>query len=674
MTADEANHRIEELSRQIERHDRLYYLEAMPEISDKAYDALHRELVDLEKAFPQFLSPHSPTQRVGGAPLAGFETVTHLERMMSLDNTYSEEELTTFYNRLLKNLDRDRLPVVIEPKIDGVAVSVVYRNGVLERAATRGDGRQGDDITQNLRTIESLPLRLPHDAPANFEVRGEVYMPRDGFAKMNAERERDGEPLFANPRNATAGTLKQLDPKVVAKRPLEVIFYGFGWLGNDVVLESQSAFYHLLDQAGLRKGDLIWKAETLTDVLAAIRELDEKRHGLPYETDGAVIKVDDRHLQQTLGATSKAPRWAIAFKYQAEQAVTRVLSIEVQVGRTGALTPVANLEPVFVSGSTVSRATLHNEEEVKRKDVRVGDVVIIEKAGEIIPAVVEVKVDQRQGNEVAFEMPNTCPACNTPVVRDPEQVAVRCPNEHCAEKVKRRLRHFAARGAMDIQGLGTALVDQLVDGGLAEQVSDLYALDPMKLGRLERMGSRSIKNLLDGIEASKKQAAWRLLFGLGIMHVGSTSSQSLLDHFGSIDAVAAASLEELEAVPDVGEVVAKSLHDFFRSDAHRDDLEKLREAGLPFGQAPASPQSDTGADAGSDRFAGTTWVLTGTLSQARDHFAEIIKQHGGKVTGSVSSKTSFLLAGEKAGSKLTKAEKLGVPVLSEEDFLAKLKD
>lgn len=672
MTPDTAKARINDLSRQVEHHNRRYYLDAEPEIPDRAYDELHRELVDLEKAFPQFLSAHSPTQRVGSSPLEGFETVTHLQLMMSLDNTYSEEEISTFYNRLLKNLEIKKLPVIIEPKIDGVAVSVVYRDGVLERAATRGDGRSGDDITQNIRTIESLPLRLPPDAPQNFEVRGEVYMPHEGFATMNARRVNDGEPPFANPRNATAGTLKQLDPQAAANRPLDLIFHGVGWLGDGMTLESQNAFYELLDQAGLRKGDYIWKVDDLDGVLGAIRELDKKRHDLPYETDGAVMKVNDRALQESLGATSKAPRWAIAFKYQAEQAETRVLSIEIQVGRTGALTPVANLEPVHVSGTTVSRATLHNEGEVKRKDVREGDVVIIEKAGEIIPAVVEVKYDQRKGTEKPFEMPTTCPTCDTAVERDPEQVAVLCPNPKCPDKVKRKLRHYAARGAMDIQGLGSASVDQLVEAQLATHISDLYHLDASKLGGLERMGSKSIKNLLSGVEVSKQQPAWRMLFGLGIRHVGSTSSQSLLDHFGSMEAIMKASLEDLEAVDDVGAIVARSLQDFFQAPDSAEELERLRAVGLPF--APNKAAEDASARPTSDSLEGTTCVITGTLSQPRDYFAQLIKQHGGKVTGSVSAKTSFLLAGEKAGSKMTKAEKLGVSVLNEEDFLAKLAD
>ena len=676
MTEEAARGRVEKLTCQIEYHNRLYYIEATPEITDQEYDRLYRDLMDLEEAHPTLKTSHSPTLRVGGAPVAGFETVEHLHRMMSLDNTYSEEEVSTLYKRLLKNLGVNNLPVVIEPKIDGVAVSVIYRNGVLERAATRGDGRSGDEITQNIRTVDSLPLRLPEGVPGNLELRGEVYMPRALFAKMNEQRKAAGEQGFANPRNATAGTLKQLDPKIVAKRPLDLIFHGYGWLGDDAQppFESQAGFYDLLDQAGLRKSELIWKCENIEEIIAAIRELDQKRHDLGYETDGAVMKVDSLATQRDLGATSKAPRWAVAFKFQAEQAETRIVSIEIQVGRTGALTPVANLEPVLVSGTTVSRATLHNEEEVRRKDVREGDVVIIEKAGEIIPAVVEVLHDRRKGNEQAFVMPTECPTCQTTVQRDPEIVAVRCPNFDCPDKVKRRLRHFAARGAMDIQGLGSSLVDQLVDSGLAKRISDLYKLNEAQLGSLERMGSRSIQKLLDGAEASKSQEPWRLLFGLGILHVGATSSRSLLDHFNSIDSVIMASIKELEAVDDVGAIVAKSLYDFFHDPNGSAEVGRLREAGLTFAKATPEAGSEIDASPANKEFEGTTWVITGTLSQLRDHFAELIRSRGGKVSGSVGRKTSFLLAGENAGSKLAKAEKLGVAVLNEADFEAKICD
>ena len=654
--------RISELIETIERHNRLYYIEAQPEINDREYDALLAELIALEEKFPDLRETHSPTQRVGGAPLTDFKTIKHLERMYSLDNTYSEIEFTSFYEKLLRNLDNKIVPVIIEPKIDGVAVSVLYRNRILERAVTRGNGIEGDDITQNIKTIDSLPLRLPDGGlPGNLELRGEVFMPNTEFAALNAERDEAGEPPFANPRNATAGTLKQLDPKIAASRPLDVIFHGYGWLG-DARIETQSGFHSLLGDLGLRGADLIWRAEDLNQALAAIRKLDEKRHALPYATDGAVIKVDSTADQQNLGSTSKAPRWAIAFKYQAERAETRVLSIEIQVGRTGALTPVANLEPIFLSGSTVSRATLHNEEEVGRKDIRVGDIVVIEKAGEIIPAVVLVKKEKRSGKEKPFFMPDRCPSCDTPVVRDTEQVVVRCPNPECPDIIKRRLGHFVSRKAMDIDGTGQKLVDQFVDEGLAKRISDLYHLERDQVIALDRVGAKKADNVLAGIEKSKSQAPWRLLFGLGILHVGATLSREILDHYRDIDAVAEANPESLETVDTVGEIVAASLHEWFRDPINIAELKRLRAAGLNF----VNEEIDTGD--GGDQLVDTVWVLTGALSKPRPEFAERIKRHGGKVTGSVSKNTTHLLAGERAGSKLTKAETLGVRIVDEASF------
>lgn len=663
-----ASQRVRELTAALERHNRLYYIEAQPEIPDQEYDRLYRELAGLEREFPQLLSPNSPTQRVGGAPLPGFAQIAHPERMLSLDNTYSEEEVVEWYNRQKKVLGGD-FETVIEPKVDGVAVAIRYEAGVLKYAATRGDGSTGDDITQNVRTIRSLPLNLPADAPQTFEVRGEIFMPNEGFARMNAERVAAGDQPFANPRNATAGSLKQLDPRIAAQRPLDIICHGFGSL-EGIELSTQDDFRALLRKAGLRGSDASWKAANAGMILAAIRELDERRHDLPYETDGAVVKAFSVAAQKQLGSTSKAPRWAMAFKFQAEQAQTRLLSIEIQIGRTGVLTPVANLEPVFVSGSTVARATLHNEEEIRRKDIRIGDVVVIEKAGEVIPAVIEVKTGLRSGDEVVFEMPAECPGCGTPVVRDPVQVAVRCPNLHCTGQVKRRLRHFAQRGAMDIQGLGDVMVEQIVDAGLAEDVADLYDLTFDDLIKLDRQGQRSVEKLLEGIGKSKRQHPWRLLFGLGILHVGSSSARSLVAHFGSIDAIRAASLEELEAVDDVGGIVAGSIKAYFSDEANVAVLERLRAAGLAFesgvpGSAGAPPE-------GSAPLAGTTWVITGTLSESRDDIAEVIRHRGGKVSGSISGNTTYLLAGDKAGSKLAKAEKLGVKVLDEDAFRAML--
>jgi DNA ligase (NAD+) len=653
--------RISQLRGEINRHNKLYYLEARQEISDQQFDALLRELVELEAKHPHLVTPDSPTQKVGGAPIEGFTQITHRVPMMSLDNTYSEDEMRTFYARLIKGLNRESVRCVIEPKVDGVAVTVRYENHELKYGATRGDGRTGDDITANLKTIKTLPIQLPKSCPGTFEVRGEVFMTKAGFAKLNEERDSAGEQRFANPRNATAGTLKQLDPKVAARRPLDIVLYGLADAGEATV-ESMLAVHELLDQAGLRKADHIWVANSADEVIAAIRQLDEKRGSLPYETDGGVVKVDDFADQRELGATSKAPRWAIAYKYQPEQAETKVLAVDIQVGRTGALTPVARLEPVFLSGSTVSNATLHNYEEIERKDIRLGDTVLIEKAGEIIPAVVEVKKDKRTGTEQVIAGPTECPVCHTPTQKDTENVVIRCPNPACPDQVKRKLEHFVHRGAMDIRGLGEQLVSQLVDAQLVKNPADLYDLTAAKLAGVERLGSKSIENLLSGLEASKQQPAWRIIFGLGILHVGATGARSLLEHFGSIEALATAEVETLCQVSDIGAVVAPSIQTWFHDPANQALIERLKSSGLTLSQSTAALKSDS--------FAGTTWVLTGALGKPREEFAELIRSHGGKVSGSVSAKTSYVLAGEDAGSKLEKATKLGVKILSEADFLA----
>ena len=671
MSHAEAAARAAVLRDELHRHNRLYYIEAKPEISDREFDALLRELQDLEAAHPDLLTPDSPTQRVGGAPIEGFTQIVHAVPMMSLDNTYSEEELTAFFQRLQKGLGRERIACLLEPKIDGVAITVRYENGVLKHAATRGDGRTGDDVTANLKTIPSLPLRLPAGVPQTLEVRGEVFMSKAGFAKLNDERESAGEARFANPRNATAGTLKQLDSRIVAKRPLDIIFYGVvessaaATTGDDLFAapagpQSQQDVQALLAQAGFRRAERVWQADSAEDLLAAIRELDTLRHGLPYETDGAVIKVDRFSDQRELGATSKAPRWAIAYKFQPEQAETRLLAVDIQVGRTGTLTPVARLEPVFLSGSTVSNATLHNFEEIERKDIRVGDLVVIEKAGEIIPAVVQVQTAARSGAETAIPRPTHCPVCGTAARQDEEQVAIRCPNPHCPEVVKRRLEHFAARGAMDIRGLGESVVAQLVDAGLVRDAADLYDLDALRLAGLERQGAKSIDNLLKALAESRNQPPWRLVFGLGILHVGATAARTLMEHFGGIDALAAASIEELTQCPDIGPVVAPSIHAWFRDPVNVALLDRLRAAGLTFTQREVAAVGDS--------LKGTTWVLTGTLSQPREEIADLIRAHGGKVSTSVSGKTTYLLAGDEAGSKLDKATKLGVKVLSDAEF------
>lgn len=645
---------------EIERHNRLYYQNAAPEISDQQFDAMLRELQDIEKAYPDLITTDSPTQRVGGAPLEGFSQIEHRVPMMSLDNTYSEEELRAFFQRLQKDLGRERITCIIEPKVDGVAVSVRYENGLLLHAVTRGDGRIGDDITQNLKTIRRLPLKLPAQLPQTFEVRGEVYMKRADFDRLNREREEAGEPLYANPRNTTAGSLKQLDSRETAKRSLSVIFYGIGDPG-EARLNAHTDIHRLLKEAGLPMADHVWTCETADEVIAAIRDLDEKRKHLPYDTDGAVLKVDSFADQRQLGATSKAPRWAIAYKYQAEQAETRLLAVDIQVGRTGALTPVARLEPVFLSGSTVSNATLHNFEEIERKDIRVGDYVIIEKAGEIIPAVISVNKEKRTGDEVPVPTPTHCPVCSTAVAKDAEQVAIRCPNNDCPEQVKRRLEHFTHRGAMDIRGLGEQVVAQLVDAGLVRSAADFYDLDELSLTRLERQGAKSIDNLIKGIAESKQQAPWRLIFGLGILHVGTSAARSLMDHFGSVDALKNAGIEDLLKVQDIGSVVAQSIFEWFHDERNLSLLQRLQSAGLTF----ANPQKEQA----SEKLVGSSWVITGTLSKPREEMAELIRSHGGKIVSSVSAKTTYLLAGEEAGSKLEKATKLGVKVIDEASLL-----
>lgn len=663
MTHAEAASRAEFLRSELHRHNHLYYAEASPEISDQQFDVLLRELQDIEKQFPDLVTADSPTQRVGGMPLEGFKQIRHTVPMMSLDNTYSEEELVAFFARLQKGLGREKIDCIIEPKVDGVAISIRYENGVFKHGVTRGDGQTGDDVTNNLKTIRRLPLRLPKDGPQTFEVRGEVFMTKANFAKLNQEREEAGEALFANPRNTTAGTLKQLDPRMVEKRPLDIVFYGLADAGG-LDLQSLGAVHALLKKAGLRGADFLWHADSAEGLLKAIHELDAKRKALPYETDGAVIKVNSLADQRELGFTSKAPRWAIAYKYQAEQAETKILAVDIQVGRTGALTPVARLEPVFVSGSTVGNATLHNYEEIERKDIRVGDVVIIEKAGEIIPAVVSVKKELRQGSETAVPVPAHCPICGTAVRRDEEQVVIRCPNPHCPEIVKRRIEHFVSRGAMDIAGLGESVVAQLVDLKLVQDVADIYGLSERLLARLERVGTKSIDNYLKAIEGSKQQDPWRLVFGLGILHVGAGGARKLLEHFGGIDAIANATVEELTQCPDIGTIVALSIHAWFHDEENLRLLGRLREAGLNFTQKAV--------EAASDRLNGTTWVITGTLTEDRETIADTIRANGGKVSGSVSGKTTYLLAGEDAGSKMEKAKKLGVKTLSEAEFRAML--
>ncbi len=660
-TLASAAQRLAELRGEIAEHNRRYYEDDAPVIADRDYDRLYRELLHLEMRFPQLVTADSPSQRVGGQPLKAFTQVTHRAPMLSLDNTYSEEEVGAFYRRIEKLLPNEDVPVVVEPKVDGVAVSLLYENGRLRYAATRGDGTTGEDVTQNVRTISSIPRQLKGAAPELFEVRGEVYMTKDGFAKLNAERSDAGLPVFANPRNSAAGSLKQLDPAITAQRPLGVLFYGTGAV-DGIELTHHSQLFALLKKLGLPCAERWWEAQSLDEILSAIHQLDKVRHDFPYETDGAVVKVDSFAQRTSLGMTAKSPRWAMAFKYEAERVETKLLDIVIQLGRTGVLTPVAVLEPVTVSGSRVARATLHNEEEIQRKDIRIGDTVVIEKAGEVIPAVVSVRTDLRDGSEKNFRMPAQCPVCRSKLVKEEGQVAVRCVNAQCPAQLKRRIEHFASRGAMDIEGLGEAMVEQLVSRELVRAVSDIYRLTSAQLDELERMGEKSVAKLLEAIERSKQQPLWRLLFGIGILHVGVSAARALAYHFANLDELMAASPEELQRIPDVGEVVGASIAQFFREPGNREMIEKLRAAGLRL-----TSERKT-APASHSKITGTTWVITGTLSKPRDEFAERIIQQGGKVSGTVSKKTSFVLAGEAAGSKLEKAKKLGIAIVDEAAF------
>lgn len=667
-TLDEnsARLRAQELRKQIEYHNRLYYEQAAPEISDRAYDALYRELLELEEKFPSLATEDSPTRRVGGRPLEAFTQERHIVPMQSLDNTYSENEVREFYDRMLKALPGEEVPLTIEPKVDGVAISLLYEDGKFIRALTRGDGTTGDDVTRNILTIPGIPTSLTGDIPTRVEIRGEVYLPKVRFAKINEERDEEGLPAFANPRNAAAGSLKQLDPSIVAKRGLQVVFYSFGAL-EGLSVSTQQEWIGLLEKWKFPTTGWLRTARNIQEALAAIHDLDKIRHDFAFETDGAVLKADRLAQREALGATSKAPRWAMAFKYESERAETILHGITVQVGRTGVLTPVAELEPVTVSGSRVARATLHNEEEIRRKDIRIGDTVVVEKAGEVIPAVVEVRKEMRTGKEVEFQMPTSCPSCGGPVHREERQVAVRCGNPLCPAQFRRRLAHFAQRGAMDIEGMGEVMVDVLADTGLVRDIADIYSLREDQLIKLERVGEKSARNLLEAIEASKKQPLWRLIFGLGIPHVGAAAARTLAGRFRTLDALAAASVEELTAVDDVGEIVARSITSWMANPRARELLRKLREAGVNFGEA--DEQERTG-----DKFTGTTWVITGTLSAPREQIAEMIRQQGGHVAGSVSRKTTYVLAGSEAGSKLEKAKKFGVRILSEKEFRAMLSE
>ena len=650
--------RYARLLEEVRRHDHLYYIQAQPEISDVAYDRLYRELADLEKAHPELVDENSPTRKVGGAPLDSFRTVAHAIPMQSLNNTYSEADLDEFLTRVEKNLHGQTAEFVIEPKVDGVAVSVRFEKGRLVQGLTRGDGEKGDDITENLKTIRVLPLSVP-DLPAVIEFRGEVYLPQAAFDSMNRAREKQGDSLFANPRNAAAGTLKLLDSREVARRPLAVVFYGLGE-SSGLKIDNQVALHRQILAWGLPGHSWFRHVRGTQEVLQAVRELDQARAQFPFATDGAVIKVNRFDQQKVLGSTEKAPRWAIAYKYAPEQAETRLHAVTFQVGRTGVITPVAELEPVQLSGTTVSRATLHNFEEISRKDIRVGDWVTVEKAGEIIPAVISVNLKRRPKNSKPIPIPTQCPVCQGPLIK--EEVFLRCDSRDCVGQLKRRLQHFAHRGALDIEGMGEVMVGQLIDAGRVQHLEQIYDLRREDLEKLERMGEKSATNLMEGIAASKNRTLGRLIFALGIPQVGSVLSETLARHFQSMDMLSKAKVADLIQVKDVGEKVAEEIVAFFGESSTRHLLQALRKAGLNFTALPEELVTRGGV------FSGKKFVITGTLSQPREEFIRRIQSQGGSVAGSVSAKTDFVLAGEEAGSKLEKARSLGVRVISEKEF------
>jgi len=680
MTLREAELRHTQLTDEIRRHDHAYYVLAQPTIGDQEYDRLYHELIDLETKFPKLITPDSPTQRVGGQPLKEFKPVRHLKPMTSLDNTYSQEDLREFVNRVQRLLPQEKLDWVVEPKIDGVAVNLRYEQGALTCGATRGDGTTGDDITPNLRTIRSIPAKLHADRhgrespPPLVEVRGEVYLTKVGFQKLNTERKAGGEETFANPRNAAAGSLKQLDPRMVAKRPLDIVLYSVGALqGVNPELQSQAEMLDWLKRLGFKTPERTWHCRSADELINAIQELDQLRRKFPYETDGAVVKLNSFAQREKAGFTSKAPRWAIAYKYAAEQAETLLKKITVQVGRTGALTPVAELEPVFLAGSTISRATLHNQDYIRQKDIRIGDTVTIEKAGEVIPAVVDVVLTRRTGKEIPFHFPRTCPECGSKtsrtagVTEGDEGVVWRCLNPDCPAQIRGRIEHWCARGAMDIEGGGEVLVRQLVGTGLVRDVADLYSLKLAQVAGLERMAEKSAQNFLDGVEASKQRDMWRVLYGLGILHVGAGVAKALGKCFANLDDVFVSSVDQLTDCEDVGEVIANSVVQWHGEQRNRNLVDRLRKAGVNFTSELYQPQAKAGP------LAGKTFVLTGTLPHLkREEAAAKIEAAGGKVSGSVSKKTDYVVAGEEAGSKLDKAHKLGVKIISEAELLSLL--
>ena len=663
--AKDVKKQIEQLRKKIRKHDYLYYVQSQPVITDLQYDKLFAELKALEQVHSELITPDSPTQRVSGQPLEGFVTVVHAVPMLSVGNTYNADELKAFDGRICKWLGGEDYEYVVELKIDGLAISLRYEEGRLVTAATRGDGTRGDAVTVNVRTIKAIPLVLLGGGkiPAELEVRGEVYMPKSAFVELNRLRTEAGEPTFANPRNAAAGSLKLLDARITAARNLSFFAYA---VGSEPLADTHYQTLQELKKFGLPVNPHIQLAKDFEEAKEICLRWSQKRFELDYQIDGMVIKTNRIEQQRRIGTTGREPRWCISYKFAAEQAETTVKSIDVQVGKSGILTPVANLTPVQLSGTTVKRASLHNFDEMNRLDVRCGDTVVIEKAGEIIPQVVEVKKQLRPVRTVAFKIPKICPICGSAVAKDEDGVYIRCSNPDCLGQLKERLKYFAGRGQMDIENLGTALIEQLVEAGLVKNFADLYKLQKPELAGLERMAEKSASNVIKAIEASKTRPLWRLVAALGIRHIGGQSAQILAEYFGCLDALMSAEQQELAAIDQIGPTMAKSVCEYFRNPKNLAIIKEMQNAGV----RPKLPKRRR-----SDKLAGKTIVITGTLENfTRQQAEQAIRQAGGKASSSVSKKTDFVLAGKEPGSKLEKAQELGVKVIKEKQFLEMIKD
>ena len=668
MTNDFTQNQVEALREQICHHERKYFIDDQPEISDREYDRLMEELERLEAAHPELVTPDSPTQRVGGETTLG-TSVPHRGQMLSLDNTYSPEELYDFDRRVRKALPDQSVTYATELKIDGLGVALLYENGRLVRGATRGDGEYGEDVTANLRTIRTIPLRLTpiQPMPTVLEVRGEVFIPRDRLDAVNRQRIAANQAPFANARNAAAGSVRLLNSAITASRPLDIFIYSLGYAEGIEITEHTEAL-NLLSGLGFKMNPHTEAHSSIEEVIAYCHRWTADRETLPYDTDGIVVKIDSLQQQEILGNTAKSPRWAISCKFPARQVTTQIEAIEVQVGRTGVLTPVAILSPVQLAGATITHATLHNEQELIRKDVRVGDTIVLERSGDVIPKITAILTGQRNGTQETFRLPDYCPACETPVQRSEDEAAVRCVNVACSAQLKRRIEHFASRNALNIDGLGPAIIEQLVEVGLIHDVADLYTLKQADIVKLERMGEKSAANLMNAIEGSRGVPVAKVLFGLGIPHVGASVAELLIEHFSSIDNLADASIENTENIHSIGPEIAASIIDFFSQPRIQSFLKRLKDAGVQWiAESSGLPETS------DSMFAGKTFVLTGSLStMTRSEASDQIKERGGKVISSVSRNTDYVIAGESAGSKYDRAVALNIPILTEEAFTEKL--